>query len=240
MNKRTFIRTSVLAGMGAIFMNKVSITATSASNISREEVEPHRFTQPPLPYAFNALEPYIDAQTMEVHYTKHHAAYTKNLNNALAAENIQDKNITDLFRSISKYPVAIRNNGGGYYNHILFWENLSPSSGKKPTGKVAAMIDKEFGSFNRFQEQFSKAAAGIFGSGWAWLIISNGRLQITTTPNQDNTLMDIAPVKGTPILCLDVWEHAYYLKYQNRRAEYIAAFWNVVNWEKVEENLINI
>jgi superoxide dismutase, Fe-Mn family len=238
MNKRTFIKTSFFAGAGTLLMGNKSIQAMSASAIPVDEPGPNLFLQPPLPYAFNAMEPYIDAQTMEIHYTKHHAAYTKNLNNALAAANIKTGNIIDIFSNISKYPAAVRNNGGGYYNHILFWESLSPSSEKEPGKTMATLINKEFGSFSQFQEQFSKAAAGVFGSGWTWLVNSNGKLQINTTHNQDNTLMDNSPVKGTPILCLDVWEHAYYLKYQNRRAEYIAAFWNVVNWKKAEERLI--
>ncbi len=190
------------------------------------------FTQPALPYAYNALEPYIDAMTMEIHYSRHHAAYTKGFNEALQALTTPvPTKIEDIFKEISKYPVAVRNQGGGYYNHNLFWECLSPNGGGEPTGKLAEAIKRDFGSFEAFKEQFSKAGATRFGSGWAWLISNKGKLTITSTPNQDNPLMDIAEVKGAPVLCLDVWEHAYYMKYQNKRPDYIQAFWNVVNWK---------
>lgn len=194
------------------------------------------FTQPALPYAYNALEPYIDAMTMEVHYSKHHAAYTKGFNEALQSlKTSVPSKIEDIFKNISKYPVAVRNNGGGYYNHNLFWRFLSPNGGGAPTGKLAEAIRRDFGSFDAFKEQFSKAAATRFGSGWAWLISNKGKLSITSTPNQDNPLMDIAEEKGTPVLCLDVWEHAYYLKYQNKRPDYIQAFWNVANWKEASD-----
>ncbi len=194
------------------------------------------FTQAPLPYAYNALEPYIDAMTMEIHYSRHHAAYTKNFNDALQSLTVQvPSNIEEIFKNISKYPVAVRNNGGGYYNHSLFWEFMSPNGGGEPTGKLADAIRRDFGSFSAFKDQFSQAAATRFGSGWAWLISNNGKLSISSTPNQDNPLMDIAEQKGAPILCIDVWEHAYYLKYQNKRPDYIQAFWNVINWKKSEE-----
>jgi Fe-Mn family superoxide dismutase len=190
------------------------------------------FTQPALPYAYNALEPYIDAMTMEIHYSRHHAAYTKNFNAALQdLKQPVPAKIEEIFANISKYPVAVRNNGGGYYNHILFWESLSPDGGSEPAGKLAEAIRRDFGSVEAFKEQFSAAAAGQFGSGWAWLISNNGKLSITATPNQDNPLMDTVEKQGTPVLCLDVWEHAYYLKYQNKRPDYIQAFWNVVNWK---------
>lgn len=193
------------------------------------------FTQPALPYAYNALEPYIDAMTMEIHYSRHHAAYTKGFNDALQSLTTPvPASIEAIFKDISKYPVAVRNNGGGYYNHNLFWTCLSPNGGGEPSGKLAEAIKRDFGSFDAFKEQFSKAGATRFGSGWAWLISNNGKLSVTSTPNQDNPLMDIAEVKGAPVLCLDVWEHAYYLKYQNKRPDYIQAFWSIVNWKQAE------
>jgi Fe-Mn family superoxide dismutase len=192
-----------------------------------------KFELPKLDYAYDALEPYIDARTMEIHYTKHHAGYTNNLNNAVQGTEYEGREIEDLFGKVSALPAAIRNNGGGFYNHSLFWKVMSPKGGGMPGGDLADAINKYFGSFDKFRELFSNAAATRFGSGWAWLVASNGELKVTSTPNQDNPLMDVADVKGTPVLGLDVWEHAYYLKYQNRRPEYIAAFWNIVNWEEV-------
>jgi len=191
------------------------------------------FELPALPYATNALEPNIDQATMEIHHGKHHNAYVTNLNNAIKGTDAESLSIEDICKNISKYSPAIRNNGGGHFNHSLFWTVIAPNAGGVPTGELAAAIDKAFGSFDAFKEQFATAGATRFGSGWAWLIVANGELKITSSPNQDNPLMDIAEVKGTPILGLDVWEHAYYLKYQNRRPDYIAAFWNVVNWSKV-------
>jgi Fe-Mn family superoxide dismutase len=198
-----------------------------------------KFELPKLDYAYDALEPYIDAKTMEIHYTKHHAGYTNNLNNALQGTEYEGQDIEELLRSISAKPVAIRNNGGGYYNHDLFWKVMTPNGGGMPVGDLADAINKHFGSFDKFKELFSNAAATRFGSGWAWLVVNRGELKITSTPNQDNPLMDVADVKGTPIVGLDVWEHAYYLKYQNRRPEYIAAFWNVINWTEVSRRLKN-
>ncbi|NMB71549.1 MAG: superoxide dismutase [Bacteroidales bacterium] len=192
------------------------------------------FELPKLPYDYKALEPHIDAMTMEIHHTKHHGAYTNNLNAALAGTPGEGLTIEEILRNVSKYPVAVRNNGGGFYNHNLFWRWLSPNGGGKPSGELADAINRYFGSFEQFRDEFSKAAAGRFGSGWAWLVKdASGKLLIGSTPNQDNPLMDISELKGTPILGLDVWEHAYYLKYQNRRPEYISAFWNIVNWEEV-------
>ncbi len=192
------------------------------------------FELPKLHYDYKALEPYIDAMTMEIHHTKHHGAYTNNLNAALAGTPGEGLSIEEILRNVSKYPVAVRNNGGGFYNHNLFWRWLSPNGGGQPSGELAEAIDRYFGSFEKFKEEFSKAAAGRFGSGWAWLVKdSSGKLTIGSTPNQDNPLMDVSELKGTPILGLDVWEHAYYLKYQNRRPEYISAFWNIVNWDEV-------
>jgi superoxide dismutase, Fe-Mn family len=192
------------------------------------------FELPKLDYAYNALEPHIDAKTMEIHHTKHHAAYTNNLNAAIEGTELSVKSIEDILANISKAPAAVRNNGGGFYNHNLFWKVMSPNGGGVPNGELGAAINKTFGSFDQFKDLFNKAAATRFGSGWAWLIKdASGTLVVTSTPNQDNTLMDIAEVKGTPILGLDVWEHAYYLNYQNRRPDYISAFWNVVNWNEV-------
>jgi Fe-Mn family superoxide dismutase len=191
------------------------------------------FELPPLAYDYSALEPNIDARTMEIHYTKHHGAYTTNLNNALAGSEWQDRKIEEVLAVVSKLPVAVRNNGGGYYNHNLFWKIMSPLGGGQPSGDLGAAIDTQFGSFEKFKELFTQAALTRFGSGWAWLIKRGNELKVSSTPNQDNPLMDIADVRGTPILGIDVWEHAYYLKYQNRRNEYIGALWNVINWEEV-------
>lgn len=193
------------------------------------------FTLPALPYAPEALEPHFDKMTMEIHHGRHHNAYVTNLNNAVAGKPEESLSIEEICKNISKYPAPVRNNGGGHYNHSLFWTILAPNAGGAPTGDLAAAIEKKFGSFDAFKEEFAKAGVGRFGSGWAWLIVANGELAISSTPNQDNPLMDVAEVKGTPILGLDVWEHAYYLKYQNKRPDYIAAFWNVVNWTKVAE-----
>jgi len=192
------------------------------------------FELPALPYATNALEPHIDTQTMEIHHGKHHNAYVTNLNNAVAGTDAEGKSLDQLMSMISKLSPAVRNNGGGHYNHSLFWTVMSPNGGGKPSGDLASAIDSTFGSFDAFKDEFSKAAATRFGSGWAWLCVdSNGGLFVTSSPNQDNPVMDVAEKPGTPILGLDVWEHAYYLKYQNRRPDYIAAFWNVVNWAEV-------
>jgi len=192
------------------------------------------FTLPNLPYAFNALEPHIDARTMEIHHGKHHNAYVTNLNNAIANTDADKLSIEEICKNISKYPVAVRNNGGGHYNHSLFWTIMGPNAGGAPTGALADAINSAFGNFDEFKTKFAAAGVGRFGSGWAWLIVdANKKLQITSTPNQDNPLMDVAEVKGTPVLGCDVWEHAYYLNYQNRRPDYIAAWWNVVNWNEV-------
>jgi superoxide dismutase, Fe-Mn family len=192
------------------------------------------FELPALSYASDALEPFIDKATMEIHHGKHHNAYVTNLNAAIAGTDAEKLSIEDICKNISKYPMPVRNNGGGHYNHSLFWTILKKNEGGKPSGELAEAIDAAFGSFDKFKEEFAKAGATRFGSGWAWLIKkADGSLAVTSTPNQDNPLMDVADVKGTPILGLDVWEHAYYLNYQNRRPDYIAAFWNVVNWDVV-------
>jgi superoxide dismutase, Fe-Mn family len=191
------------------------------------------FTLPSLPYAFNALEPHIDARTMEIHHGKHHQAYVTNVNAAIAGTDADSMSIEDICKNISKYPMSVRNNGGGHYNHSLFWTIMAPNAGGNPTGALAEAINGAFGSFDEFKKQFSAAGATRFGSGWAWLSVSGGKLVVSSTPNQDNPLMDIADVKGTPILGMDVWEHAYYLNYQNRRPDYITAFFNVINWDEV-------
>ena len=191
-----------------------------------------------LRYDYNALEPYIDARTMEIHHTKHHAGYTANLNKAIEGTALEGKSIEEILSGISSQPAAVRNNGGGYYNHNLYWAVMGPGGGGEPAGILLDAINSAFGSFADFRSQFSTAAATRFGSGWAWLVKSaDGSLVVTSTPNQDNPLMDLAEVKGTPILGIDVWEHAYYLKYQNRRPEYIEAFWNVINWDEVTRRL---
>ena len=196
------------------------------------------FKLPNLSYSYDALEPYIDARTMEIHHTKHHGGYTNKLNDAIKGTPIENQSIEEILKEVSKHPTAVRNNGGGYYNHKLFWDIMSPEGGGEPSGKLMDAIKKDFGSFDKFKEEFNQAAATRFGSGWAWLINQNGKLVIASTPNQDNPLMDISEVKGTPILGLDVWEHAYYLKYQNRRPEYIDAFWSIVDWNKVEKRFV--
>ena len=194
------------------------------------------FTLPKLPYSYDALEPHIDARTMEIHHTKHHNAYTTNLNSAIAGTELEGKSIEDILRNLDMNNNAVRNNGGGFFNHNLFWETMSPNKGGKPAGKLGKAIDESFGSFDAFKKSFSKAAATRFGSGWAWLCVhKGGRLEICSTPNQDNPLMPNTGCEGYPILGLDVWEHAYYLNYQNRRPDYIQAFFNVVNWDKVTE-----
>lgn len=192
------------------------------------------FELPQLDYSYDALEPHIDARTMEIHHTKHHAAYTNNLNAAVEGTELANQSIEEILANISKHSVAVRNNGGGFYNHNLFWKVMSPNGGGQPKGELLSAIEQTFGSFNDFKEAFSKAAATRFGSGWAWLVKqADGSLAVTSTANQDNPLMDLAEVKGTPILGLDVWEHAYYLHYQNRRPDYIGAFWSVINWDEV-------
>lgn len=195
------------------------------------------FELPKLPYAFNALEPHIDAKTMEIHHDKHHQAYVTNLNKAIEGTDAEKLSIEEICKNISKYPVAVRNNGGGHYNHSLFWEIMAPNAGGMPTGDLAKAIETDLGGFEKFKADFSNAGATRFGSGWAWLCVKEGKLAICSTPNQDNPLMDIADAgcKGTPILGMDVWEHAYYLHYQNRRPDYMAAFFNVINWTKVAE-----
>ena len=191
------------------------------------------FELPKLNYAYNALEPHIDARTMEIHHTKHHQAYVNNVNAAIAGTDADKLSIEEICANISKYPMAVRNNGGGHYNHSLFWSIMGPNAGGNPTGELSDAINSAFGNFDKMKEEFNKAATTRFGSGWAWLVVHNGKLVISSTPNQDNPLMDIAEVTGTPILGIDVWEHAYYLNYQNRRPDYCNAFWSVINWNEV-------
>ncbi|MDI9358479.1 MAG: superoxide dismutase [Phycisphaerales bacterium] len=197
------------------------------------------FTLPNLPYDHKALEPFFDTTTMEIHHKKHHQAYIDNLNKAIAGTPNENKSLPELVKIAGTISPAVRNNGGGHWNHSFFWEILAPNTGGTPTGKVADAITQQFGDFNSFKEKFSTAGLTRFGSGWVWLIVKDGKLEITSTPNQDNPLMDIAEVKGKPILGADVWEHAYYLKYQNKRADYLSAFWNVVNWSKVNEHFVS-
>ena len=193
------------------------------------------FTLPALPYSHDALEPHIDTTTMQIHHGKHHQAYVDNLNKAIAGTPNENKSLEELVAAAGSISPAVRNNGGGHWNHSFFWEILAPNAGGAPSGKIGDAISSTFGSFDALKEKFNAAGLTRFGSGWAWLIAKDGKLEISSTPNQDNPLMDVAEVKGTPLLVVDVWEHAYYLKYQNRRAEYLTAFWNVINWKKVNE-----
>ncbi|WP_136466474.1 superoxide dismutase [Flagellimonas onchidii] len=195
------------------------------------------FELPKLPYAYDALEPHIDARTMEIHHTKHHNGYTTKLNGAIAGTDLEGKEISDILSNLDMNNGAVRNNGGGFYNHSLFWEVMSPNGGGTPSGDLATAIEDAFGSFDAFKEKFSAAAGTRFGSGWAWLCVhKGGKLEICSTPNQDNPIMPDVGCEGHPILGLDVWEHAYYLNYQNRRPDYVSAFFNVINWDKVAEN----
>jgi len=195
------------------------------------------FTLAPLPYASDALEPHFDQMTMEIHHGRHHNAYVTNLNNAVAGTDMESLSLEDLVKNISKYPAPVRNNSGGHWNHTFFWSILSPNGGGEPVGDLAAAINAKFGSLSALKDEFKKAALGRFGSGWAWLCVdTKGELCVCSSPNQDNPLMDISECKGTPIIGLDVWEHAYYLKFQNKRPDYVDAFWNVVDWNKAEAN----
>jgi Fe-Mn family superoxide dismutase len=193
------------------------------------------FTLPALPYAYDALEPHIDTLTMQIHHDKHHQAYVDNLNKAIAGTPNENKSLDELVKAAGSISPAVRNNGGGHWNHTFFWESLSKNGGGAPSGKLADAINSAFGSFDEFKTKFNAAGATRFGSGWAWLIVKDGKLEVSSTPNQDNPLMDVAEVKGTPLLGVDVWEHAYYLKYQNKRPDYLAAIWNVIDWKKVGE-----
>jgi Fe-Mn family superoxide dismutase len=197
------------------------------------------FTLPPLPYDYDALEPHIDKLTMQIHHDKHHQAYVDNLNKAIAGTENENKSLEELVKNAGQYSAAVRNNGGGHWNHTFFWEIMSPNGGGQPQGKLADAINETFGSLDAMKEKFNAAGAGRFGSGWAWLGVADGKLTICSTPNQDNPLMDVSECKCTPVLGCDVWEHAYYLKYQNKRGDYLKQFWDVVNWQKAAENFEN-
>lgn len=233
MERRKFIYSLGLASFAVSFNNLLSNPIISKNNKRSDNVMA-KFELPELPYSFDALEPHIDARTMEIHHGKHHNGYVTKLNGAVEGTDLEGKSLEELLTNVSKYPTAVRNNGGGHYNHSLFWTVMGPNKGGEPSGDLADAINNAFGSFDKFKEEFSNAAATRFGSGWAWLIVKDdGSLAVTSTPNQDNPVMDVADEKGTPVLGIDVWEHAYYLKYQNKRPDYIAAFWNVINWDEV-------
>jgi Fe-Mn family superoxide dismutase len=235
VDKRTFIKSVFLGTTGVFaagFTSKLKVVKTKKKWNGI-------FVLPVLPYTYNALEPFMDAQTIELHYTRHHAAYTDKLNKAVKEAGLTGKTAYDLLKEVSKYPASIRNNCGGYLNYKLFWKMMAPASGKKPSEKLSTALTRDFGSFDTFKEKFSTVAKSVFGSGWTWLISDGDRLKITATFNQDSPIMDIAPDKGVPLLCLYVWEHGNYLKNQNRRAEHIDAFWNVVNWDFVSQRYNN-
>ncbi len=232
MERRNFLK-NLGIGVAATFVAGKSVASelTKSINFTMENFNTHEFLA--LPFAYNALEPYIDARTMEIHYDKHHRAYFNNFVNAIKGTPLDSQTIEKIFAGISGSGDAVRNNGGGFYNHFFFWNNLAPKSAG-PSAELSSALTAVFGSLDKFKEAFSNAAKTRFGSGWAWLYLgSDKKLAVGSTPNQDNPLMDISSIKGTPLLALDVWEHAYYLKYQNRRPEYVDAFWNVVNWEEV-------
>ncbi len=232
-SRRKFIQNTLTATaavtIGSSLLKSQSVFATES------EANTLQFSQIKLPYNYSALEPSIDALTMEIHYSKHHAAYIKNVNDAILAEKISFTSEKDFFANASKLSAKARNNGGGAFNHNFFWKSMKPNASMSPKGKLKRSIEASFGSLDKFKEAFTAAAISRFGSGWAWLIAVDGKLKITSTPNQDNPLMDDVTDKGTPLLALDVWEHAYYLKYQNKRADYVNNFWNVVNWNEVAE-----
>ncbi|CAN5597415.1 superoxide dismutase [Mn] [soil metagenome] len=229
-DRRTFIRNAGLATLGTIALSSAGSKIFGAAS----PIEIPSFKLPPLPYAYDALEPHIDALTMQIHHDKHHQGYVDNLNKAVIENKILEPSLEKILGKVSKYPAALRNNAGGHYNHSLFWTTLKPNGGGYPPASLKNAIVNYFRSFDEFQGKFNDAAKGRFGSGWAWLIkSSDGGLYIGSTPNQDNPLMDDAEFTGTPLLALDVWEHAYYLHYQNKRADYIAAFWNLIDWEEV-------
>lgn len=246
MNRKNFLRTTLasafaISGLEAFsFSNKKSYNDRLPTlSLQDSMLESAPFTLGALPYATDGLEPSIDKMTMEIHHGRHHKAYVDNLNKAVVGTPLEKMSLWDLLKSAGKHPLAIRNNAGGHWNHTFFWNVMSPKGGGNPKGVLLEEITKTFGSLDRFKEEFAKAGTTRFGSGWAWLIVQDKKLVVTSTPNQDNPLMDVADKKGSPILGLDVWEHAYYLKYQNKRADYITAFWNVVNWDAVMKNYEN-
>lgn len=242
-SRRQFIEATAKAGLALTSAAMLPSYAHARNSVSTLWSPGNTgFEQEPLPYAYNALEPVIDAQTMELHYSKHAASYAKNLKEAATAEKIDiAKPLEDVLATVSKYSTKVRNNGGGHYNHELFWKTMTGKGSEKPSGKLLSAIEKEFGSFDAFKEKFSDAAKTRFGSGWAWLVADkNKKLSVGSTPNQDNPLMDVSDIKGFPLLGLDVWEHAYYLKYQNKRPDYVAAWWKVVNWDFVQKRFENL
>lgn len=217
-----------------------SIVLPGFTTLAQSSLETAPFSLPALGYSFDALEPHIDKLTMEIHHDRHHKAYVDNLNKAVTGTPAASLSLEAMMGQMSQLPVAVRNNGGGHWNHSFFWKLIGPAIGTKPSADLLAQIQKDLGGLDALKSEFAKAATGRFGSGWAWLLWKDGKLVISSTPNQDNPLMDVAEVKGTPILALDVWEHAYYLKYQNKRADYITAFWNVVNWDFVSQQFSSI
>ncbi len=233
INRRKFVKDTVQA-TAAVALGSGLLMKAGSAQAATPAVS---FTQIALPYSYTALEPAIDAMTMEIHYSRHHAAYIKNVNDAIAAEAIPFGTEADFFANTSKLSAKARNNGGGAWNHNFFWQVMKPGA-TAPAGKVADALNQGFGSLEKFKEQFTAAALGRFGSGWAWLVNDNGKLKIGSTPNQDNPLMDASELKGTPLLALDVWEHAYYLKYQNKRADYVSNWWSIMNWEEVGKRLV--
>jgi len=233
MNRRNFFK-SAGAGASSLFIMNNVIGKGLNNSETMEQNNTNQIVFPALPYSYDALEPWIDARTMEIHYDKHHRAYFNNFLAAIKGTPAENLSPEQIFKSVSSYPDAVRNNGGGYYNHILYWNNMAKGLAT-PSSEMVKVLESTFGSFEKFKELFSTAAKTRFGSGWAWLYItSDKKLAIGSTPNQDSPLMDISPIKGTPVLTIDVWEHAYYLKYQNRRPEYVENFWNIVNWQDVE------
>jgi Fe-Mn family superoxide dismutase len=234
---QTALKASVVTTLGMPFISQNACAAKTPQASNAQAAQAFQFSQIALPYAYTALEPNIDALTMEIHYTKHHAAYVKNVNDAIGGENISYATEQEFFAKASRLSAKARNNSGGVWNHNFFWMVMKPNGGGAPGGKVADALNGGFGSFDKFKEQFAAAAMGRFGSGWAWLVSEGGKLKIGSTPNQDNPLMDNADFKGTPLLGIDVWEHAYYLRYQNKRNEYVANWWNTVNWDEVGKRL---
>lgn len=238
-NRREFLSDALKVAAGISAASVIQSPASAiAKSLFAESAELNatgfEFSQVKLPYSYAALEPYIDAATMEIHYTKHHSAYVKNVNEAIKSENLNYSNAVQFFENASKISAKARNNGGGAWNHNMFWQVMHPAASSAPGKNLSDALSKQFGSFENFREQFTQAAMGRFGSGWAWLVKdTSGNLKIGSTPNQDNPLMDVSEFRGTPLLCLDVWEHAYYLKYQNKRNDYINAWWKLVNWNEV-------